>query len=275
MNIARHPTIWWLIDKIFPTIRPLSSAEEEEVAKRRADEFSDCSARAMAVPADADGYDLRQLAADCHSMLDDEQKRQQSIDARLTTIIGLSSIAGTLVFGTLLTTIPRTLSTLSSFLLVSLAYLILQLVCAMLAAVRGLERRAYAFVSSAQLLPAVGEIKDAYYRRQIGQSVEVLVQNQDQNNLKLTYLAVAHTALKNFILGVVIFAGLAGAYRLREPPSDELVTRLKADRVLRNLLRGPEGPRGATGAQGATGPAGAERPATVISRPVVSSTAPK
>jgi hypothetical protein len=110
-----------------------------------------------------------------------------------------------------------------------------------------------------ELLPGTGESKEKYYRRQVGQLVQVVLQNQEQNNLKLTYLAVAHTALKNFIVGVVIFASVAGAYRLTGVPSDELVRRLKTDRVLREF-RGLEGARRATDAQRGAGPTGRRGP---------------
>ncbi len=258
---------WWLIDRVFPIARPPTSTERHEIAKTRADTAQECSTRAAGAP---DAY-LEQLRTDCHGALDDEQGRQQSIDARLTTITGMSSIAATVVFGTLLTSIPQSHSVLSWLLLAALAYLILQLVCAMLAAVRGLERRSYMIMASADLLPAAGESKEVHQRRQVGQLLSILAQNRDTNDDKLTNLAVAHCALKNFVAGLVVFAILAVVHHVAEPRTDELVTRLKADRSLRELIRGPQGPSGATGPRGPTGMTGAQGPAGVT--PVTGSSA--
>lgn len=259
---------WWLIDRVFPIARPLTSSERHEIDQSRTNMADECSTRAAGAP---DAY-LEQLRTDCHGALDDEQARQQSIDARLTTITGMSSIAATVVFGTLLTSIPQSHSVLLWLLLATLAYLIMQLVCAMLAAVRGLERRSYAIMASADLLPASGESKEVHQRRQVGQLLSILAQNRDANDDKLTNLAVAHCALKNFVIGLVVFATVAGIHHLTEPQADQLVARLKADKALYELIRGPQGPSGATGARGPTGMTGAQGPTGVTT--VTSSNTP-
>jgi hypothetical protein len=83
---------------------------------------------------------------------------------------------------------------------------------------------------------------------------------------------VAHCALKNFVTGLVVFAILAGVHHVSEPRTDELVTRLRADKSLRELIRGPQGPSGATGVRGPTGTTGTQGPPGVTS--VTGSSAP-
>ncbi len=66
---------------------------------------------------------IRPHLAECKVLLNEEEVRRQSVDGRLTTIVGLSSIAGTIVFGSLLsqastlrsTTITRWLLAIGSF----------------------------------------------------------------------------------------------------------------------------------------------------------------
>ena len=53
-------------------------------------------------------------------------------------------------------------------------------------------------------------------------------------------MAIAHEAIKNFLGGLLIFTVLVSMYRFVTPTSDELVNRLKADHVLREMLRGPQ-----------------------------------
>jgi hypothetical protein len=256
---------WWFIDKTFPMAQPPSVQEQQASKKRREDEVKECKARICGIPSTGDAaatvLDTAVLLAACQALLEGEQKRQQSIDARLTTVTGLSSIAASVVFGTLLTTAPRTRTLLPVLLLILLAYLVIQLVCAMLAAVRGLERRSYAALTCSQVLPADGESPKTYHQHQLEQVVDVLLDNREQNNEKMTQMAVAHCALKNFIAGLAVFAVLAGVHRILEQPNDELIARLKADRALRELVRGPQGSPGATGPRGPTGPTGPQGPA--------------
>ena len=220
-------------------------------SERRAAQQKCWEERTAALPAKEET--LVQYLAACKTALGDENQRQQSVDARLTTIIGLSSIAGTIVFGTMLTNIPRAPSALSWLMLLSLGYLILQLVSAISAGIRGLERRAYDAMPFVDLLPTGKEAPAYYCRRRIEQFFAVLVQNQDQNNAKVTQMAVAHRATKNFVGGLVIFAMLASIHYVVERPSDELVNRLKTDHVLRELVRGPQGQPGPAGPQGPPG----------------------
>jgi hypothetical protein len=233
---------WWLLDRVFPMVQPRSTEDQKADSDRRTTQLKDWEGRAAALPAEEEI--LLQYLAACKGALGDENQRQQSVDARLTTIIGLSSIAGTIVFGTMLTNIPRSPSALSWLMLLSLGYLILQLVSAIRAGIRGLERRAYDATPFVDLLPTGKEAPAYFCRRRIEQFFAVLVQNQDQNNEKVTQMAVAHCATKNFVGGLVIFALLASIHYVVYRPSDEMMNRLKTDHDLRELLRGPQGPPG-------------------------------
>ena len=104
--------------------------------------------------------------------------------------------------------------------LLSAWYMILQLACAIYAAVRGLERRDYNAMSIAELLPSAGESSTHHCRRQIEQFFAILAQHQDQNNAKVTQMAVAHCAVKNFVGGLVVFALLVSVQHLITPLSE-------------------------------------------------------
>ena len=251
MKNARLTIQWWLLDRVFPMTQPPSAQEQKADSERRASQQEEWEVRTAALPAEEE-YLVRYFA-ECKTALDDERQRQQSVDTRLTTIVGLSPIAGTIVFGTLLNNMSRTPSVLFWLMLLSFGYLILQLVSAIHAGVRGLERRAYDTMPFTDLLPSSNEASTHYYRCQIKQFFATLVQNQDQNNEKVTQMAKAHCAVKNFIGGLVVFAVLASIHHVVEPPSDELVNRLKTDHVLRELLRGPQGQPGPAGPQGPPG----------------------
>jgi hypothetical protein len=233
---------------------PRSPEQDKAKSENRAEQKQEWQVRVAALPGDE--AKLGEYFGVCQTALDNERDRQQSVDARLTTTIGLSSIAGIIIFGTVLNNIPFEPLVLSWLMSSALGYLVLQLISAMYAGVRGLERRAYDRMSFTDFLPESKESKIRYRRRLIEQAFDVLVQNQDQNNEKVTQMAVAHCAFKNFIGGLVVFAILAGVHHAFDAPSDELVGRLKKDAVLRELVRGPEGPQGPAGPAGQPEPAG-------------------
>ena len=131
----------------------------------------------------------------------------------------------------------------------------------MFAAIRGLERRSYDAFALIDLLPG-GEARSHFLRRQIPQWFAILVRHQDQNNAKVTQMAVAYEAVKNFVVGLLLFALLAGVYSVVTPPNDELVNRLKTDQLLRDMLRGPQGPPGPMGPIGPSAPGGIPDPSS-------------
>jgi hypothetical protein len=265
MTHTSRTVLWWVVDRIFPLEQPLSPEEQKAILERRTAEQNEWEARTAALAGKEES--LAQYLAACKTALDDEYQRRQSVDARLTTIIGLSSIAGTIVFGTILTK-----GSLHWLILLFLVYLTLQLASAMLAGVRGLERRSYDAMSSTDILPSSNEAPTDHFRRQIQQYFRFLIQHQDQNNAKVTKMAVAHCAIKNFIVGFLILAVLAGLYRFETPTSDELVNRLRNDHALYELLRGP---RGQTGPAGPPGPAYAPAAPTANTKTPASSNPPQ
>jgi hypothetical protein len=71
--------------------------------------------------------------------------------------------------------------------------------------------------------------------------IEALTYNQEENNHKVTQMAVAHRALKNFLWGLLALALLASYYSVTVPAHDDRVERIKANQELLDLLRGPQG----------------------------------
>lgn len=251
---------WRFVDATFPVAEPLSVDSKHKREKERERRQKEWEAQVAALPSEApaDEAAMHEYFAACKDALDAEQQRQQSVEARLTTIVGLFSIASTVVFGAILTAMPSAngLPRVSQWLLagmfLSLAYIVLQLISAILAGVRGSERRNYA--SYPDLLPNPLESSMDYCRRQIKQFSSVLEDTREQNNEKVTQMAVAHRAMKNFIWGILFFAIFASLYRISGPSAaSELVNQFKTDRALFKDLRGPQGERGKTGPRGLPG----------------------
>jgi hypothetical protein len=252
MKTMLRTVAWWLIDLVFPMAQPLSGKEKQASEERRSAAQCDWERRVAALKGDKASFS--QYLELCKAALDDERQRQQSFDSRLTSIVGFASIAATVAFGPILTGLPQRSGVLSLLIFLLLGYIMLQLGSAIYAGIRGLDRRGYLVISLADMLPGGDEAETYFVRRQIEQYHAIFVQHQDQNNAKLTQVAVAYRAIKNFVAGLLIFAVLAGTYRAVRPQSDDLAGRLKSDRALRQLLQGSQGQPGPPGPAGAAGP---------------------
>ncbi|MGA2261836.1 MAG: hypothetical protein ABSH28_10400 [Acidobacteriota bacterium] len=167
---------------------------------------SEYETRIMELPEE----DLAGYLQECVKSLGTEDLRGQSVDSRLTSIVGLCSIAGTIVFGTLL--VKATMPPLGWWRWVMALgglYLTAQLCAAILAAVRGLARREYLAIDPFPY--PRGEAKTLHQRRRIGEYSEAILDHRIRNDEKVTQMAVAHRALMNFLVTLLLLACF-GAY---------------------------------------------------------------
>jgi hypothetical protein len=243
--------LWIANDWIIPRARSLSKADSESQQASRREETVECETRVAALP-DEESILVTYLA-ECSKLLDAEDARRQSVEGRLTSIMGLSSIGATIVFGSILAQAGGTLHVqrvwLRWVLAIGALYLALQLCCAIMAALRGLERQSYLASSTYDVFPLPsGEARSPYLHRQIQNCVSNLADHRTVNGKKVTQMAIAHCAMKNFLWFLLILA-LVGAYGGITSPSqgNDLLETLRRDRQVQELLRGPQGPAGPRG----------------------------
>ena len=242
---------WFFIDCIFPLAQPPSKIESQKQEEKLRKEAEECKKRIAALSEDEKV--LNEYLLGCAKLLEGEDARRQSVEARLTSIVGLSSIAGTIVFGGLLAQATGALQVQRGWLRWTMAlgglYLAVQLCCAILAALSGLERQNYLTAQTRDIFPALGgEARVIYLRRRINECVVEFADHEVFNNNKVEQMAVAHRAMKNF-LWALLFIALMGAYGgiTQSSRGDDLIERLRKDREVQELLRGPKGPQGPRG----------------------------
>jgi hypothetical protein len=234
-------------DFVFPLKQPLSAATQEARSQREQEVSATEEARIAALPDTTDA--LKEHLASCASLVAAEDERRSGVEGRLTSIIGLSSIAGTVVFGSIRNQADAQAWLRWVFALGAL-YLTAQLSSAILAAVRGLKRRSYYANTPQDVLPLPGEASTVHLRRQITHAVRALHDDQAQDDEKVTQMAVAHRAMYNFVGGLLIIAIVGTLQAVRTTPGDAFAERVRHDPALRELLRGPQGPPGPPGPKG-------------------------
>lgn len=251
--------LWFIVDRLFPLARPLSKAEVDAQEGRTRDELA--KQKELVASLSKDPVVLREYLDECLKLLDEDSDRRQGVEARLTSVMGLSSIAGTVLFSGIVAEATGAMHAQSPLFRWGMAlgalYLTLQLCSAILAAVRGLSRKSYNVATSGVVLPMKDEDRTEYFRRRILWCLQTLVSHRPQNDAKVTEMAVSHCAMTNFLVGLLLVALFCGWFAVRQNRGDDTIEMLQKNHTLYELLRGPQGPPGPSGPKGDPGPPGA------------------
>lgn len=236
---------------------PWAVVESEGQKNRRAEiedvELTDTKSKI----ANAEDDVLKALLEDYESILESNEDRQRSVDSRLSTIVGLSSIAATITTGVIIAQAAGTVNLPPGIwrwgLSIVALYLVVQLCDAIHWAIRGQERQSYLGHSIQGILPEPGITAQDYHRARILNTVKRIHVNRASVNVKVTAMAVAHRAAKNFIAGLLVLSLTGMVMMGNEHKAPSVVDSLRVDHELRELLTGPAGPPGIPGIQGPPG----------------------
>jgi len=233
-----------LLDCVFPTEEAIPAAQATILQAREAEELKKVE-DSKAPERIADAYD---------KLLADESERLKSVEGRLASILGLTSLTATLLISGTMALLSGSLADSSGTVRVLAAlgafYLSLQIICSTLAAVRGLARTTWLRPTIDDLVP--DEANDlTLTNRERALNACKRYQGADRNiNTKVTQVAIAHTAIRNFAVGSVTIAFLGLFAVLLQQPGNATANAIRKDTDLQKLLRGPVGPAGPTGPPG-------------------------
>jgi predicted Zn-ribbon and HTH transcriptional regulator len=261
----RPPIPSWLIDLFWPSLEPMT-AQQIEKEKEKQEEILSDALQTVEKMADRPDDDLQLALEKCQDLLSKEEEHRKSIESRLTSIVGLASVAAAITFGAFASQASK--SSNPSFLAVAItslsAYALLQLICAVFASVQGLKKRGYLEPLPKDILPGRAENQAYYLCRQMNLCITRAHYNEIATRQKLDQMAVAHRAVQNFLGGLLaLLIALSALIFWPLPHEDEgqkLILKLRSDPKLLEMLRGPRGQQGPPGPQGPTGPIGPQGP---------------
>jgi hypothetical protein len=241
-------------DYLYPRLEPQSEAQKLKDDARIKAEKTDLETRL----AHLDNEALRTIQIEFKALLTVEAGRRASVDSRLSTVMGLTSVVAAITFGTLTFRAGAGFQYPHSWavwlaIFITL-YIVIQLTCAIRAALSGTGVRNSIAVNYRDAVPQVKEGTDTHSRRLISRYLDCLHDQQQHNNSRISQLLVAHFALRNFLWGVatltivIIAATLIPANREKD-----IVKELRAEPSLYDALRGPKGEPGRRGEPGKDG----------------------
>lgn len=279
---AKTPTargvLSWARDCVVPRPDPIDPKD----ATRRAEELKRAEASieglfkgqpnggTRAAPAATQQRDrLRAVADDALALLEAEAKRRQGVESRLTTILGLVAVASTITIWALGAQLAGTLypvrSIVAYVVLALVVYMVVQLVLAGFAAVKGLSSRAFEVLLPTTYFAEAEELE--HWKRLAKERLRCSFQHEEAINKKVSQFALAQRSLQNFLFALLLLiAVVAVSWSVngdeQTAAENKLLEMLRENRALADELRGPdgapgvEGPRGPSGERGPVGPKG-------------------
>ena len=196
MSLVRVP------DWLYPNLEPPKRSDTERAEIRSKE-------RLAAIGTHNDPRSLSEAYAKLHQ---EEMERLKSVESRLGGILRLASITASLLLGGMFALLKGGLGQSGSLVECSAAaallYLNLQLACSTIAAVRGMGRATWEYPSIEDLIPPaeIGPIE--FQRRVASHAYKRLLAAERNINDKVSQMAVAHAAIRNFATGSALFAVL-------------------------------------------------------------------
>ena len=138
------------------------------------------------------------------------ERHVEAINAKLLSLFRLTSLLATLTIAILVGASQlsepngKLEQWLTGIAVVSTSYAMLQLVCAVLATIRGLDAKPYLFQTSSGVLTQGEEPIKKYRRRQISVILHMIEQHDWTTDRKVDQIAIAHTALRNSTIPLTV-----------------------------------------------------------------------
>lgn len=223
-----------LIDCIVPRIERQTPQAKRDYEKQRADARAEWENLVAGIPSNEEH--LKDYLETVKKLVEKEQSRRTGVETRLTSIVGLTSIAATVVLTALFAmaagSMPLQQDVAKWILVPGCFYLALQLYIGLHQAVKGLSRAPYDADTAVDILPSAQMARCVFLRRCISNKFNMLEQHREKNNEKVTRLAVAHCAVRNFLFVLLILAAAASWMAFtREQPKEAVVSSDKLNAV--------------------------------------------
>ena len=187
-----------ILDSIWPHLRghPDSQPEDRDSFEAQPAEFLNEVERILA------------------SRLIQVEKRDHAVESKLIALLTLASILSATVIVSLAaaTALDKAKGIPSIFACVAVIivlYVVVQLLCLLLATVSGLKRRSYRQLSRADITAKDSETSEEYRVRLLNLQVNYMYSNECEVNQKVSAMAVAHIALRNALIATFALIVLA------------------------------------------------------------------
>lgn len=186
-----------IVDIFWPTLWPL---------RNKGIENSETTYKALSVNNDTNllKIAIEALRRDASS----EDDRGKLVESKLQSLLAFSSVAITLVTVILARAIEMKSSWLHpgaiAIMMALLAYASIQFLFVVMSAIGGLRRRSYQVAIPSSVVPTFEEDEKVYLYRLCTELIGKIAYNREVNNDRVSHMELAHVAVKNAIMALVL-----------------------------------------------------------------------
>ena len=163
---------------------------------------------------------LDQVEATALRRMAQSERNMEVVNSRLLSLFRLTSLLATLTIAILVgaSQLNGPADNLERWLTgIAVGFIILamlQLLCAVLATIRGLDAKPYLYQTTVGVLNQDKESVEMYRRRQISDLLHMIEQHDWTTNRKIDQIAIAHTALRNSAIPLAVLVIAASTLAL-------------------------------------------------------------
>lgn len=147
------------------------------------------------------------------------EERLRTVERKLIALLTLAAVLGAAVAASLVAVAvldqvrDSWLTVVAALVVIVLVfYILVQIVCSLRAALRGMVRRGYKGLTPEGITPRAGETTDQYRIRLLNYQAQNVIWNGWVVNGKVSDMAVAHEALKNALWATIPLLGVTAAF---------------------------------------------------------------
>ena len=150
------------------------------------------------------------------TLAEQAEERFRTVERKLIALLTLTTVLGAAVAASLVAvaTLDRVKDSWTTNIaivpaIIVVFYILIQILCSLLATLRGLTREGYRQLTPKGITPRAGENSDTYRIRLLNSQAKAVTWNNWVLNGKVGQMAIAHDALRNALWGTVLLMCIA------------------------------------------------------------------
>ena len=150
------------------------------------------------------------IESNIRTLAEQAEERFRTVERKLIALLTLTTVLGAAVTASLLgvAVLDQVRDSWytrggTAVAIIMVSYILAQILCSLMATLRGLTRRGYRQLAPNIIIPLSGETGDAYRIRLLNSWARAIAYNEWVVGGKVSEMAVAHVALRNALWGIV------------------------------------------------------------------------
>ena len=159
---------------------------------------------------------LPTIEGSIRTLAEQGEERLSTVERKLIALLTLTAVLGAAIAASFVAVAvldqvrdSRPTVIVAGAVITLVSYTLVQIVCSLMATLRGMMRRGYKRLTPEGITPQVGDTSDVYSIRLLNYQVQNVIWNDWVVNGKVSDMNIAHVALRNALWGTCLLLGAA------------------------------------------------------------------